>query len=262
MKQKNLIEQLTSLLKSYPEIKAAWLTGSYGRGNFDEYSDIDFIVCIDNSNKLTDSFECLNHLITQRDDILFVKHMTITHTINAITKHWDRFDVTLISKDQLGSHSQKGNTLLFDHEGIFKSLSQDDIPDIDNKKSQLVYAANEFLRILGLLPVVLGRQDYVISLTGIQLMKDLLITLMTLDLPVSGKLSLKKNLLPDDYKILFDMPVIEPTRDAVIALNVYLVDQFLPRAKSLFKKYDLIWPDQFEKTTIEHIENEIKVRLI
>ena len=71
---------------------------------------------------------------------------------------------------------------------------------------------NEFIRVIGMAPVVFGRSELVTAVQGAGLNRDMLINLM-------------------------------------LAVHKAIADVFFPRAKRMAADLDIEWPTKFEETT-------------
>lgn len=257
-----LIEQITALLQEQPQILAAWLGGSYGRGEEDRYSDADIIVCTPQP-ETTDLFNRLQDILRQRADIIFIKTLPCSLTINAITDLWQRFDITVIDKSSLNNYGQNEIRFLYDDDDISGLM-----PEFIQKKSLIPFelkdVTEEFIRVLGLLPVVIGREDFVTAMSGVQILKDLLIRLIKMSMPCSdaGALSLKKHLPDQDYKILLAMPPLTQTRHAILQANIYLADAFFLKAKNQYEQHNMAWPERFVKATALYLEAQLHTKIL
>lgn len=256
-----LVRSLTVMLQKEPGIQAAFLGGSYGRGEQDAYSDID-IVAVTPSDlpTLLEAIRAQIHALLE-PDILFSKVLPGSLVLNVITRGWDRFDISLINHDRLNQYYKDELIVLFDHADITRLLPPTR-PNEAFPTTQLQDVTEEFIRILGLLPVVLGRENHVSATSGIQIMKDLLIRLMKLEYrdmhgpqPHIGALSLKKTISPENYNLLAGLPPVVQEPEAIIALNRRLAEIFLLKSKSLYKKYAMTWPEDFVQVTLNHLSH-------
>lgn len=263
MNQQTLITDLSDLLKGFDAIQAAWLMGSYGRGDQDEFSDIDIAAYIPDKKTAQEIFQQIVDTISKRPDIVYHKTLPWGGTVNAVTKDWLRFDISVLHQDKLQDYTQKEAKFLFDKGNIISRLPLDyPIMPIEKIKADIKGITDEFIRILGLQPIALGREDYVIATYGIQILKDMLIKLIKLEnppYPMRGALSLKKAIPREDYRKLAEVPVIHPTRDSLIEANCIIAGLFLPKAKQLYKKHHMAWPDRFELAAIEHLKLKCKI---
>lgn len=260
MKQDVLIKKITDVLQQDEMIHAAWLCGSFGRGDADDFSDVDVLILADEKN-LDEVFSSLRAGIGQIDNILYSKTLSHSKTINAITEAWLRFDLTVLSHQQMKEKSQGPLLPLF---------GQTD-PPLENTQEksaifpkELTDMANEFLRVLGLTPVVMARHEFVVAQTGTNIMRDLLIKLIIHEndpqLP-RGALSLSKALTREQMDILVSLPPVSADKERLMLADKAIASAFLFRGRKLAEKIGATWPDHFEEVTLSYLERELGMRI-
>lgn len=126
----------------------------------------------------------------------------------------------------------------------------------------LLSIVNEFLRVLGLLWTAVGREEYVLGLTGVDLLRRLTIDLMLEENGVGpiergGALHRSPFLNLEQRRELEALTPVVSGRDGLIAANVQLVAIFLPRARRLAEKIGMTWPSPFEAATRRHLQNRL-----
>jgi hypothetical protein len=177
MKSTASIKAITDTLQDKPSIRALFLSGSYGSGLEDAHSDIDFLaVAVEGP---TDEFSDLwREAVSQTGEIvLWWDRQVKSMLINAITHEWLRIDVVVVTPDQMQRRARSGLKVLFDHDRIFDALhasSKKIGPDPQRMKWQF----EEFIRILGLLPLAMGREEYLNAITGVFHLRNLLVDLL------------------------------------------------------------------------------------
>ena len=120
----------------------------------------------------------------------------------------------------------------------------------------------EFLRVLGLLVVVVGRKDYIAAASGATLLRNFLIQLMVEDVavPDRGGALHQSALLPQHHREqLYSLPAIAANSEAVIAAHVECAKVFLPLARQLTTRCDVGWPHALEDATRAYLSAELGV---
>ena len=145
--------------------------------------------------------------------------------------------------------------LLYDNAGLQSQLRPHGEP-LAPSGPRVIGLTKEFMRILGLLPVVLGRGEYVVGASGASLIRTLLIQLMIEDVAVAdrgGALHLR-GLLPDDrLDALAALPPIQATRESVLAAHLACARLFLPLARELCMQTGIAWPEQLHRALSDHL---------
>ena len=171
--------------------------------------------------------------------------------INAITDDWTRTDVVILKPDQMAFQAQDVLKPLFDHDGVFEKLPKT-LPETRPSPERLRYQFEEFIRILGLLHLGLGREEHINGVLGVFHLRNLLIDLMITETGAShrgGMLHLNRLIPKEQKQILLSLPPAIADRDALIAANLAYARAYLPRARRLAVQMGIDWPERFEAST-------------
>jgi hypothetical protein len=130
----------------------------------------------------------------------------------------------------------------------------------------LLKLVNEFIRLLGLLVVGTGRQEYFLGLTGVDLLRQITFELMLEENGCGpedrgGALHRWPLLTQDQHDELRALAPVVADRDGIIAADVALARIFLPRARRLARRVGMVWPEAFEAATRRHLQERLGVRL-
>lgn len=255
------IEAIARELQDEPAIRALILSGSYGAGLEDAYSDIDFILVA--TDGPTDEVASLWHRAVSRtgEIVLWRDRQVRPHLINAITHDWARTDVLIFRPDQMEGQTRDGLKVVFDHDRIFDSLpASAPKPGPDPRRAQ--YQFEEFIRILGLLPLAIGREEYLNGVLGVFHLRNLLVDLMIEETAAphrGGALHLNRLITDEQKQVLLSLPPPVPERDRLIAAHLAYAAAYLPRARRLAKRWGVEWPQRFEAATWERLKHTLSV---
>ncbi|EZP55146.1 hypothetical protein [Sphingomonas sp. RIT328] len=149
-----------------------------GRGEADAYSDVDLIAVVAPEHQAGFA----QHWRVQVDAlvpfVLWYQARSGGAVHNAIGQGWERIDLLLT--DQAGAlrQTQDGTRCLIDHAGLYDRLAAHrDWPGPD--RARVAFLIDEFLRVLGLLPVVLGRREYLAARAGLEMQRMALFQLLS-----------------------------------------------------------------------------------
>lgn len=255
--QQPLIDHLTTFLSADERVLGAWLSGSLGKDEGDEWSDIDLIVLVDDGRcgELVSAYEkrFAGETVYARPQF--------GRLLNAITPDWQRFDLFFVERKDLARFNPTDVTLLF--------AKTDDRPSggaPPAEPSKLEATILEFIRVLGLAPVALGRGEYVLALEGAGLMRRMLVDLMMDENGVTqaqrgGALKLNRFLTAEQRAELEALPPMSATRESANATNVALARAFLPRAKRLAHERGLAWPQAYEDAMRAWLDRALGLQL-
>jgi predicted nucleotidyltransferase len=262
MTHDEVIEAIAKSLRDVPGIRALFLSGSYGNGLADAYSDIDFVLVSDEGASDAIAQRWREAVETTGEIVLWWDRTTAPVLINAITEDWTRTDVIILKPDQMGRQTKDALKPLFDHDTIYDTL--DDVAqksDPDPKKFR--YEVEEFIRILGLLHLAAGREEYINGMLGISLLRNKLVNLLIeeTDAPNRGGILHLNRLITEDQKaLLTSLPPAVPERDAMISAHLAYAKAYLPRARRMAARLGVAWPERFEAATWVRLEQSLSIR--
>ncbi|WP_329005333.1 nucleotidyltransferase domain-containing protein [Kribbella sp. NBC_00709] len=256
-----LIERAKDVLSKDDRVLGVWLVGSYGRGSDDQFSDVDLwvVVAPDDAESFCDDWPKTADEISPT-----VFRRAIGRRIfNQITPDWVRFDVSVGTPDAIGNRTRSTAKPLYDPNGLSAGLGDPAAPKQPDP-GRVEAITIEFLRVLGLLPVAVGREEFVVGESGGTLLRQMLIDLMLEDVAVEdrgGALHLNRLLPADRLQILTSLPPLDATRESVIAANVACAAAFLPLARTLHERCALTWPQALETAARRHLSTTLSVEL-
>ncbi len=255
------IKTITNALLGQPAVRALFLSGSHATGHHDAYSDIDFVLVA--TEGATDAIARLwQETVTAVGPLMLWRDRKVRPLlINAITADFLRIDAIILKPDQLAAYTQETLSVLFDHDGLHANLTESR-PRTPPNRDHVRYQFEEFIRILALLPVGIGRKEYVNGITGIFHLRNLLIDLLIEETGVQhrgGALHLNRLVTADQLELLAGLPVPAPTREAVIEANLAYACAYLPRARRLAKHWGVEWPTRFEAATWQYLKDTLAI---
>ncbi|MFL4471243.1 nucleotidyltransferase domain-containing protein [Tateyamaria armeniaca] len=251
MNHEATIKTISDALVDAAGIEALFLSGSHATGLADAYSDIDFVM-VARAGASDDVAALWRDAVAQTGDIvLWWDRTTVPVLINAITADWTRTDVIILKPEQMGHHSQAGLKPLFDHKGVYAGLDEKHAPAPPNPR-KFKYQIEEFIRILGLLHLAAGREEYINGVLGVFHLRNALVELMIEETGApnrGGVLHLNRLITQEQKDVLVSLPPPVPTRDAMIDAHLAYARAFLPLARKRAADLGVDWPEQFEEVT-------------
>lgn len=235
MNHRDVIETVSNSLRSDTGICALFLSGSYANGLADEYSNIDFVL-VAHDGATDEIAEACRSAIGQIGEIvLWWDRTTRPSLVNAIVEGWTRIDMLILKPGQLALQSQSDLTPLFDHDNLFSDLP------VSTKKqgpdpARLRYQFEEFIRILGLLHLAVGREEYINGVLGVFHLRNLLVDLLIEETGApnrGGVLHLNRLITDEQKELLISLPPAVPNLDAMISAHIAYAQVYLPRARKL-----------------------------
>jgi len=244
-----------------PGIEALFLSGSHASGLADAYSDIDFVMVA--SDGATDDVAAIWREAVSRtgDIVLWWDRTTVPVLINAITADWTRTDVIILKPAQMGHHTRAGLKPLFDHAGIYDGLAVAPA-DTGPNPQRFLYQVEEFIRILGLLHLAAGREEYINGVLGVFHLRNALVDLMIAETGAphrGGVLHLNRLITQEQKDVLVSLPPPVPTRAGMIAAHLAYAGAYLPRARARAAVLGVGWPERFEDVTWARLKRSLGI---
>jgi hypothetical protein len=261
--QQDLLDRIRRVLEADAEIEAAWLGGSLGWGGGDAFSDVDLVV-LAAEGAATAVGRRYTHDVARIAEPGLVTTLFGGRIQSVVTLDWRRFDLSFVEPGELGRFDADRLTPLFNRGE--RSPPRGNTRPYETTPATVLALVNEFLRILGLLVVGVGREEYVLGLAGADIMRRLTVDLMLEENgvgPVERGGALRRNplLTQDQRRELASLAPVAADREGMIAASVSLAAIFLPRARRLARRIGAAWPEAFEAATRRHLEERLGVVL-
>ena len=252
--QQDLIDRVVDHLATDPRVRGLWLTGSFGAGEADEFSDVDMFVLVADSQRQAFVDVWLDK-VAPRYSPLLARRLGGAPVFNHVLPGWLRWDVVVGGPADLNDLDPVRVMELYSRDGVHPARSSRVGPDLDTVREM----TEEFLRVLGLLPVVVERGELVTATSGALMLRQMLTTLLRYRIEgprMSGALHLSRVLPPDEMAALAALPPVYAERSAVVRAHLSCAAMFLPVAR------DLLGPDhphELEKACWAHLGDHLGV---
>lgn len=261
--QLRLLTRARDALRRDDRIAAAFVTGSLARGNADAQSDLDLLLISDASfPAVVDEWETLVDAVAPT---VFRRRFGQPPSViaTAITPDWCRFDLVVQPVSEVSRRTHGPSLALFDREGARITLPQRLPAPVS--AARLTELVEEFLRVLGLLPVVLARDELLVGVDGVILLRRMLTDLMLAERGDVDRGGVKRlnPLLGEDQRAALDrLPPLAPTREAVVEGSLACARLFLPLARRVLGERGIPYPSAFEDATVAHLERALGFRAL
>jgi hypothetical protein len=260
--QQTLIDAIARALSADPAIDAAWLAGSLGAGGGDAFSDVDVLV-LAGAGKAGDT--ALHYASAHRDIAESVLVNTVAgRVISVVTSDWRRFDLTFVNDADLIRYDRAKLTALFNKTGAEPPSPPTAL--YQTSPAALNQIVCEFFRVMGLTVVGMGRKEYILGLSGMELLRQMTINLMLEENAISpaargGALHRNPLLTADQRAQLDALSPVAASHAGILAAQNEIAAIFLPRARRLAAQIGMEWPAALETATRRHLQNNLNVTL-
>ncbi len=252
--QQDLIDRVVDDLAADPRVRGLWLTGSFGAGTADEYSDVDMFVLVADAHVPAFVDGWLGGIAAAYHPLL-ARRLAPAPVFHHVLPGWLRWDVVVGGPADLND---------LDPDAVMELVNRDGVRPAPSFRAGVQADAvremtEEFLRVLGLLPVVVGRGELVTAVSGAGMLRQLLTTLLRYRVEgprLSGALHLSRVLPADEMAALAALPPVHADRGAVIRAHLSCAAMFLPVARDLLGPDH---PDALERACWEHLGRHLGV---
>jgi hypothetical protein len=260
--QQDLLGAIQRVLEGDPEIEAAWLGGSLGKGAGDAFSDVDVVVLVAGRPAAEVGQRYAREVATIAEPAL-VQPLYGARLVNVVTTDWRRFDISFVEAGELGRFDADRLTPLFNRGD--RSPPRGRTAPYRATPESVLPLVTEYFRILGLLVVALGREEFVLGLSGLEILRRLTVDLMLEENGVGpadrgGALHRNPFLTLEQRHELASLPPAVADREGLIASNRALSAIFLPRARRVAASVGAVWPSVLEDATHRHLQKRLGVR--
>lgn len=262
MTRDELIADFTAAADRHEGVEALFLAGSLGRGEGDAWSDVDLIAVTSQDAHAPFVADVRAWAAAVAEPVLWRQVYPGLPLFHAVTAGYLRYDITVATLGRVTESADRVRPLV-DKNGAHARLPPGREPPPLSPRA-VFEASEEFLRVLGLLPVAVGREDYAAAAFGSGLMRQQLQAVMVMEArPVTppGALAVKRLLPPADVRVLEALSATPATRPGVIAGSLALAEAFLPRARRLAAESGAEWPAALEAAVRDHLLRELGIAL-
>ncbi len=261
MSHQKTIDAIVAHVTGSDGAKALFLSGSHAKGTGDAWSDIDFVLVAEPGPSDAIAAIWREAVLTWAEIVLWRDRIVRPMLINAITADWTRIDVVILTLAQFQNQTQDQVKPLWDPDDLYGSLSprstvQPASPD------RFAYDVDEFLRIFGLLHLVVGREEYLNGVLGLFYLRNLLVDLLVAETGVpdrGGILHLNRLITAEQKELLHSLPPLVAEKEALIEAYLAYAAVYLPQAKARCADLGVPWPDAFEEATWTRLARDVGV---
>ncbi len=249
-----LFERAVAVFEADERVRALWLSGSLARGEADAMSDLDLIVTVRDAD-LAEFAAGWRDWLAEITPTLIARELPFAPgSLHSVGPGRERLDVVVEKVSALPVTFHRTRLAVFDHDGLAGSVPA---PDEHGPRAAVVAdLVEEFFRDYGLLPVATTRQDWLLALEGIHLMRGLLYRLfveMNAPLPPMGVKQWSRKLTKDQRLVLEALPAAEARRESVLAANEAVAVAFVQHARRACDTLGVAWPDALEDATCAYL---------
>ncbi len=257
--QEEYIQALLSQIETDGRIKAAWLEGSFGRGNADRYSDLDIHMLLDESG-LPDFTAGIEAWLSTIQPLVLFTLLFNDRMVNALTQDGLRLDVWLHSGKSVSVDSAKTRILFQTGNAVqYDRMAEPGDPAAVAKV--LLRQTKEFWRCISLLPPVVGRKELIVSFAGLMVETNILTDVLISGYDIARDSGVKRlnAFLPDHtQQSIEDALLMQDLSQVSLAeAHMKLARIMTEHGRTIAAKHSYAYPDELEAAVLGYVYKEL-----
>ncbi len=259
--QTRFIDALTAKAENDPRIRAAWLTGSFGKRTADRWSDVDAHLLI--VPAAIDEFHSeVETWLAEIRPLVFMRLMFNGRMVNAMTNEAMRLDVWL-HDEEVAEVTTDETRRLYEEEGALSWLPQPGEALTPEAASELLRREiAEFWRCVSMLPVVVGRGEELVGAAGNSI---ILLVLTNVLCAASGRRrdrgvkALNGFLLPHHRQCVEEAVLLNTLRpDETVRFPLRLARIMREHGPAICDQWKVDYPYAMEETVLRYVAQELR----
>ncbi len=259
--QFRFINALTAKVEADPRIRAAWLSGSYGKETDDRWSDVDAHLLV-RCGKFDEFQREIEAWLSRIRPLVFARLMFNGRMCNAMTDEAMRLDVWL--HDVEVAEVTKGETrVLYEEYGALSWLPQPGEALTPEAASEMLHReVAEFWRCVSMMPVVVGRGEKLVGAAGNSF---ILLALTNVLCAASGRRrdrgvkALNGFLLPHHRQCVEEALLLRTQRpDEMVRFPLRLARIMREQGPAICAQWDVVYPRAMEEAVLHYVVQELR----
>ena len=253
------LHALAAKVETDQRIKAAWLEGSFGRGNADRYADLDIHLLLTQEHVEAFVRNAEAWLAAIRPLVLF-NVLFDGKLINALTANGLRLDLVLHEGDTITLYENKARVLVDKGEYIHidRNISSTKPP---TSAGTLEQQTKEFWRCIALLPSVVGREEFITGFMGLTVEVNLLVDVLLSGYTIARNRGVKNlnQFLPTDIRHVLEAALSMDALSAASLAQAHLtLSQIMQQHGPLIAaQHEYAYPTDLEGAVLRYVHHEL-----
>ena len=242
-------------------VRGVWLSGSLARGTADAASDLDLLVAVRDEDLEPFAAEWRVWLEAITPTVLAEALPFLPGSFWSVTPAFERFDVVVEPASVMPSTFFRTRLPVLDRDDLTARIPPAE--DGDGPSAAKVAAlVDEWFHFTGMPEVVLCRDDWLLAVEHLHLLRGLLYRLYVeanAPLPPSGLKQWSSKLTPEQQAVLMGLPTAAYDRDELVAAHLAVAGAFLGEARPLAERLGVEWPGPLEAAATAHLREVLGI---
>lgn len=253
------IDAVTAKIAADHRIKAAWLEGSFGRGNPDRYSDLDFHFLL-GANDLPPFKADVEVWLSTIRPLVLCNFLFAGRMVNALTHDGLRIDLWFHTEDSVTIDPSKAQ-VVFNRGASIHFTQGTARADPFAVAQRLEQQTKEFWRCIALLPSVVGRNELITAFLGLTIETNVLTDLILTGYGIARDQGVKNlnQFLPPDLRQAIEAALslhgLSPASLTKAHLGLARIVQ--EQGRIIADKHQYTYPDRLEAAVLHYVSKEL-----
>lgn len=259
--QSRFIDALTASVEADNSVRAAWLTGSFGKETADSWSDVDAHLLIDSAK--FDAFHGnVERWLSEIRPLVFLRLMFEGRMVNAMTDEAMRLDIWL--HEGGSAEVISGETrVLYEEDGVLSWQPRPgDRLTREAAAELLLREIPEFWRCVSMTPVVVGRGEKLVAAAGNSI---ILLALTNVLCAASGRRrdrgvkALNGFLLPHHRRCVEEALLLNTVQpDETVRIPLRLARVMREHGPAICEQWEVVYPQAMEEAVVEYVVQALR----
>jgi predicted nucleotidyltransferase len=249
--QSELAAAIVRALSPMEGVVGIWIDGSLSRDSGDAHSDVDIGVAVAD-DRLSSLLETIPAVLKDQCHAVLVK--VAGRLVNLVTPEWTRADIFVRTASEIAGGVPGPVEVTYDPDG---SVRQVDSGVATVPVARLGEAVEEFIRLIGLLPVAVARGEWIGAYVATGGMAAMVTEVMQYENGthrIGGALRLSDRLTPEQKAVFDALPPLHPDRIAVVETQLALARSFFVHARRVAAALEVPYPEAAEAAVRAHLD--------
>jgi hypothetical protein len=250
-----LFDRVASACVRDERVRAMWLSGSLARGDADAASDLDVLIAVGDAEFVQFAAAWREWLAAITPTVIARPLPFMTGSFYAVTPARMRLDVVSERVSELSATPFRDRTLVFDRDHLEVIIPPPADPKPPNA-DRIVQLVEEFFRDYGMFNTVVEREDWLLGVEAIHVLRTLLYRLFVesnAPQPARGVKRWSAQLTAEQRAALEALPTGAANPVDVIAAHEAVACAFVHHARIICARLGVAWLAELEHATVAYL---------
>ncbi len=250
-----LLRRVLEVSAADDRIRAVWLGGSLARGDADQSSDLDVMIAV--ADEAFDAFvtDWKQWLANITSTVIARPLPFAPGSFYSVTPTMERLDVVTERVSALANTFHRTRLAVLDKDDC-ATMVPPPWPSLRPAPATLAGIIEEFYRDYAMFPVVVDRQDWLLGIEAVGVVRGLLYKLYVeanAPQPMMGVKRWSDKLTAKQRAVLESLPSARANPDDVRRVHEEVSLTFVREARAIASTFEVVWPDDLHACVVGHL---------